>query len=160
MKKELRFLFALFFLLELTFAQQFPVRIVPRVSAPAPVNFYNYADETSLNSPVTVQIFLNDLTVASRQIRLKTYFEGGNINFTSKDFVLGSEPLFIEGGIPLTLTNTQLAPYYKLENIQGISSVVYGRPIPEGSYNFCFEVYDFASGAKLSAKQCATVFIF
>ncbi|WP_442266690.1 fibronectin type III domain-containing protein [Tenacibaculum sp. ZS6-P6] len=160
MKKELRFLFALFFLLELTFAQQFPVRIVPRVSAPAPVNFYNYADETSLNSPVTVQIFLNDLTVASRQIRLKTYFEGGNINFTSKDFVLGSEPLFIEGGIPLTLTNTQLAPYYKLENIQGISSVVYGRPIPEGSYKFCFEVYDFASGAKLSAKQCATVFIF
>ncbi len=142
------------------FAQQFPVNIIPRVKAPAPINFYNYADDTALQGPITVQVFLNDLTVSNRQIRLKTYFEGGNINFTSKDFVIGAQDLFIEGGIPLTLTNAELAPYYRFENIQGIGQNVYAQAIPEGTYNFCFEVYDFISGAKLSDKKCATVFIF
>lgn len=160
MKRKLLFASFLLVFLNSVFAQQFPVSIIPRVNAPAPVNFYNYADETTLNSPITVQIFLNDLTISNRQIRLKTYFQGGNINFSSRDFVIGAQDLFLEGGIPLTLKNTELAPYYKLENIQGISSSVYGQTIPEGSYNFCFEVYDYISGAKLSAKKCAVVFIF
>lgn len=160
MKRKLLFATFLLVFFNSIFAQQFPVSIIPRVKAPAPVNFYNYADDASLNSPLTVQIFLNDLTIPSRQIRLKTYFEGGNIRFSSKDFVVGAQDLFLEGGIPLTLRNTELAPYYRLENIQGISSSVYGQTIPEGSYNFCFEVYDYISGAKLSAKKCATVFIF
>ncbi len=160
MKKELRLLLGLFLVFSVTLAQRFPVKIVPRVQAPSPVNFYNYADATSLNSPITVQLFLNDLTVSNRQIRLKTYFEGGNISFTSKEFVLGAENLFLEGGVPLTLKNTELAPYYQLENIQGIGTSVYGQSIPEGSYSFCFEVFDFLSGAKLSAKECRTVFIF
>ncbi|TDQ29740.1 fibronectin type III domain-containing protein [Tenacibaculum caenipelagi] len=160
MKRKLLLISFLLFFLKSIFAQQFPVSIIPRVKAPAPVNFYNYADDTSLNSPITVQIFLNDLTIPNRQIRLKTYFEGGNISFSSKDFVIGAQDLFLEGGIPLTLRNTELAPYYKIENIQGISSSVYGQTIPEGSYNFCFEVYDYISGAKLSAKKCAVVFVF
>ncbi|CAM1367288.1 conserved exported hypothetical protein [Tenacibaculum litoreum] len=160
MKRKLLFATFLLVFFNSVFAQQFPVSIIPRVKAPAPVNFYNYADDTSLNSPITVQIFLNDLTIPNRQIRLKTYFEGGNIRFSSKDFVVGAQDLFLEGGIPLTLRNTELAPYYKLENIQGISTSVYGQTIPEGSYNFCFEVYDYISGAKLSAKKCTTVFIF
>ncbi|MGG8496758.1 fibronectin type III domain-containing protein [Tenacibaculum sp. TC6] len=160
MKRLLPLIFTLFTIVQTFYAQQYPVTIVPRVNAPAPVNFFNYADETSLNSPITVQIFLNDITVTNRQIRLKTYFEGGNISFRSKDFVLGAEELFLEGGVPLTLRNTELAPYYKFENIEGINTATYSQTIPEGSYNFCFEVYDYLSGAKLSAKKCATVFIF
>ncbi|WP_431167040.1 fibronectin type III domain-containing protein [Tenacibaculum halocynthiae] len=160
MKRILPLIFTLFSLVANLYSQQYPVTIVPRVSAPAPVNFYNYADETSLNSPITVQIFLNDITVSNRQIRLRTYFEGGNIQFRSKDFVLGAENLYLEGGVPLTLRNQELAPYYKYENIEGINTATYAQTIPEGSYNFCFEVYDYLSGAKLSSKKCATVFIF
>lgn len=160
MKRKVPLIFTLFLLVANLFSQQYPVTIVPRVSAPAPVNFYNYADETSLNSPITVQIFLNDITVTNRQIRLRTYFEGGNIKFRSKDFVLGTENLYLEGGVPLTLRNQELAPYYKYENIEGINTATYAQTIPEGSYNFCFEVYDYLSGAKLSNKKCATVFIF
>ncbi len=160
MKRKLLLVFLFSLVYNNFFGQQFPVNIIPVVNAPAPVNFYNYADETSLNSPITVQIFLNDLTVNSRQIRLKTYFEGGNIAFSSKDFVIGAQDLFIEGGVPLRLGINELAPYYKFENIQGINVGVYGKPIPEGSYNFCFEVYDYASGSKLSTKKCFPVFIF
>lgn len=159
MKKLLLSVVAIFTVCTI-FSQQYPVQIIANVQAPAPVNFYNYADDTSLNSPIRVQIFLNDLTISNRQIRLKTYFEGGNINFQSKDIVFGVEDLFLDGGIPLILGNAELAPYYKYENIQGIGTATYGQSIPEGSYNFCFEVYDYLTGFKLSDKKCTTVFIF
>lgn len=142
------------------YSQQFPVQIISSVQAPVPVNFYNYADDTSLNSPIRVQIFLNDLTISNRRIRLKTYFEGGNISFQSKDIVFGAEDLYLDGGIPLILGNAELAPYYKYQNIQGIGAATYGQSIPEGSYNFCFEVYDYLTGFKLSDKKCTTVYIF
>ena len=159
MKKKL-LIFLLFMCSLSMIGQQYPVQLLINIQAPAPVNLYNYADDTSLNSPITVQIFLNDLTISNRQIKLKTYFEGGSIQFQSKDFVLGAENLFIDGGIPLMLRNTELAPYYKYENIQGIGSATYGQSIPEGSYDFCFEVFDYLTGSKLSAKKCAKVFIF
>ncbi|CAL2079704.1 Fibronectin type III domain protein [Tenacibaculum sp. 190524A02b] len=160
MKRIVPLIFVLLMIIGNVYAQQYPVTIVPRVAAPAPVNFFNYADDSGLNSPITVQIFLNDITVSNRQIRLKTYFEGNNIRFRSKDFVVGADDLFIEGGIPLTLRNAELAPYYRFENIEGINNITYSQTIPEGSYSFCFEVYDYLSGTKLSTKKCATVFIF
>ncbi|UZO79834.1 fibronectin type III domain-containing protein [Aquimarina sp. ERC-38] len=141
-------------------AQRFPVQVFPRVVPPAPVNFYNYADGSTLNSPLQVLLLLGDLSINRRQIRLKVYFEGNGIAFESIDNVTGAPVLLIDGGTPLYLTNVELAPYFELPNLRGISSRVYGRTIPEGSYQFCFEVFDLITGNKLGDKTCATTFIF
>ncbi len=142
-------------------AQRFPVVVVPQVNTPAPVNFYDYANGTTLNSPLSVQLLFNDITVSDRQIRLKVFFEGQGINFESRDVVVGASPLFISGGgPPLVLSNVELAPYFEFQNIQGINPNVYRESIPEGNYQFCFEVFEFNTGAKLSSKTCAPVFIF
>ncbi|MEW7277092.1 fibronectin type III domain-containing protein [Aquimarina sp. 2201CG1-2-11] len=141
-------------------AQKYPVAVTPQVNAPAPVNFYNYADATAVNSPLRVQLLLNDITISNEQIRLKVYFEGNGIAFQSNDVVIGADPLFIDGGVTLTLTNTELAPYFEFQNIQGITPNVYGQFIPEGSYQFCFEVFDFTTGNRLSSKSCATTYIY
>ena len=160
MNKRLFFIVIFYCVFNTVFAQQFPVSIVSNLRSPAPVNFFNYADDSTLNSPINLQLFLNDITVSSRQIRLKVSFEGNGISFSSRDVIIGGQDLFLEGGIPLNLTNVELAPYFRLENIQGISPRLYGQTIEEGSYNFCFEVFDFLSGLKLSLKQCRNVFIF
>ncbi len=142
-------------------AQRFPVVVVPQVNTPAPVNFYDYANGTTLNSPLSVQLLFNDITVSDRQIRLKVFFEGQGINFESRDVVVGASPLFISGGgPPLVLSNVELAPYFEFQNIQGINPNVYRESIPEGNYQFCFEVFEFNTGAKLSSKTCVPVFIF
>ncbi|UZO79838.1 fibronectin type III domain-containing protein [Aquimarina sp. ERC-38] len=107
-----------------------------------------------------VRLLLGDLSINRRQIRLKAYFEGNGIAFESVDNVTGAPALFIDGGTPLNLTNAELAPYFELPNLRGISSRVYGRTIPEGSYQFCFEVFDVITGNKLGDKTCATTFIF
>ncbi|WP_067145672.1 fibronectin type III domain-containing protein [Pseudotamlana agarivorans] len=138
----------------------FPVTIIPQATPPAPIYFSNYADASTTNSPLRVQIVLNDFTIPHREIRLKTYFQGRGINFQSNDVVSGASPMYLEGGVPLILTNAELAPYFKFENITGISPNTYGSIIPEGSYQFCFEVYDVATGSKLSNKSCVTTVIF
>ncbi|MAQ75873.1 MAG: hypothetical protein CL613_06030, partial [Aquimarina sp.] len=141
-------------------AQRYPITVIPRVNPPAPVNFFNYADATTFNSPLSVRLLLNDITITDRQITLKVYFEGNGIQFQSKDFVVGAPTLTISGGEPIDLTNVELAPYFELQNIIGINPNTYGQVIPEGSYQFCFEVFDFITGNRLSDRTCATTYIF
>tara|TARA_R110000751_G_scaffold307924_1_gene435703 strand:+ start:2760 stop:7571 length:4812 start_codon:yes stop_codon:yes gene_type:complete len=141
-------------------AQSFPVQLIPQVSPPPPIYFTQYADASTTNSPLRLQIILNDLEISNREIRLKAYFQGHGISFQSNDVVVGASPLFLEGGIPLVLTNAELAPYFRYENITGISPNVYGQAIPEGAYQFCYEVYDVLTGNRLSQKSCAVSVVF
>ncbi len=138
----------------------FPVQIIPQATPPAPIYLSDYADASTVTSPLRVQIILNDFNIANREIRLRTYFEGGGLSFQSNDLVVGANPLFLEGGVPLVLTNVELAPYFQFENITGISPNVYGQAIPEGAYKFCFEVYDVLTGSRLSRKSCAISVVF
>ncbi|EZH72222.1 hypothetical protein ATO12_25140 [Aquimarina atlantica] len=160
MRKLILTLFIILYGFGQMMAQRFPITVVPQVNPPAPVNFYNYADQTTINSPLRVQLLLSDITISNEQIRLKVYFEGNGIAFESRDVVIGASSLFIDGGVPLVLTNTVLAPYFEFQNIKGINSNIYGSTIPEGSYQFCFEVFDFSTGNRLSSKTCASAFIY
>ncbi|MCF8716172.1 fibronectin type III domain-containing protein [Joostella atrarenae] len=158
--KQLQLLFIFLCFAFLAKAQTYPVTVVPTIKQPAPIYFSNYADPSVINGPLQVQIILNDLSISNREIRFKTYFEGNGISFQSNAIVNGASPLFLEGGIPLVLNASEIAPYYEFTNTTGISANVYGQPIPEGSYEFCYEVYDAISGNRISQKTCATTYIF
>ena len=94
-------------------AQTYPVTISTQITQPSPIYLSNYADATTINSPIKVQIALNDLTISNRQIRLKCYFQGQSISLMTNDFVVGARNLFVEGGVPLHLTHVDLAPYFE-----------------------------------------------
>ncbi len=143
-----------------TFAQNFPVQVVTQTLPPAPIYISNYADASTVSSPLRVQIALNDFEISNREIRLKTYFTGSGLSFQSNDIVVGASPLFLEGGTPLVLTNVELAPYFEFNNITGINANQYGNAIPEGAYQFCVEVYDVLTGSRLSNKTCAVSVVF
>ncbi|WP_340201823.1 fibronectin type III domain-containing protein [Ascidiimonas sp. W6] len=161
MIKRLKYIVGLLLLFVLhTNAQTFPVTAVPQVNAPAPIYFTSYADASIINGPLRLQLTLNDLTVSNREVRIRAFFEGNGIAFQSNDIVIGAPALFLDGGVPLNLGVTELSPYFAFENITGISPAAYGQIIPEGSYQFCFEVYDVLSGARLSRRSCATTYIF
>jgi len=140
--------------------QSFPVQVVPQTIPPIPVHFSEYADMYTSNGPLKVQLVLNDLNISDREVRLKIYFEGNGIRFQSKDFISGAKPLYLEGGMPLVLAQSELAPYFNYENIMGISPQGYGQAIPEGVYQFCYEVIDVLTGNRLSRKTCSRAVIF
>ncbi len=160
MKRLLSVICLLLFVIFKINAQRFPINVIPRVNPPAPVNFYSYADAGTINSPLRVQLLLNDITVNDRQISLRVSFQGNGINFQSTQFVSGAPTLFISGGTLLELTNAELAPYFELQNLRGINPNTYGKVIPEGSYQFCFEIFDFVTGNRLSERSCATTYIY
>ncbi|SFC79014.1 DNA/RNA non-specific endonuclease [Flavobacterium phragmitis] len=141
-------------------AQTYPVTISTQITQPSPIYLSNYADASTINSPIKVQIALNDLTISNRQIRLKCYFQGQSISLMTNDFVVGAHDLFLEGGVPLQLTNVDLAPYFQYQNLLGINPNQYAQALPEGIYTFSVEVYDFATNKKLSKKTSVTTVVF
>ncbi|WP_017498222.1 fibronectin type III domain-containing protein [Flavobacterium sp. WG21] len=142
------------------FAQTFPISVTTQIAQPSPIYLSKYADATTINSPIKIQLLLNDLTISNRQVRLKIYFQGNGVSFSNNDFVVGAKPLYLEGGFPLQLTNVDLAPYFQFQNLLGLNPNQYAQPLPEGISNFYVEVYDFATGKKLSRKTGTTTVIF
>ena len=143
-----------------SYAQTFPISVTTQISQPSPIYLSNYADATTINSPIKIQLVLNDLTISNRQVKLKIYFQGNGISFSTNDFVAGARPLYLEGGFPLQLTNADLAPYFEYQNLLGLNPNQYAQPLPEGVYNIYVEVYDFATGKKLSKKTGSSTIIF
>lgn len=141
------------------YTQTYPVTISTQLTQPSPIYLSNYANTASINSPIKVQLILNDLTIMNRQVRLKCYFQGA-VSFVTNDFVVGASPIYLEGGFPTLLTNVELGHYFEFQNLQGINPNQYAQPLPEGIYTISFEVYDFATNKKLSKKSSVTTVIF
>jgi len=153
--------FTLFFFIGLlSQAQTYPVQVIPQITPPPAVYLSDYANTSNTTDRIKAQLLLTDLTVMNRQVRLKLYIEGSGFNTQSNDFIIGAQPLFLDGGIPLQLGSIDLAPYFELQNLNGISAGAYANTMPEGLYQFCFEVYDVLSGNKISSKSCTNVLVF
>lgn len=162
LNKLKQFLFILFIAVStLTgHAQTYPVTIYSQFTHPTPIYLSNYANRTTINSPLKVQLMLNDLTISNRQVRIKLYLSGSSGSFMSKDFVIGAQQLYLQGGFPLQLTNLELGTYFEYRNLLGVNPNQYAQPLGEGTYDFCVEVYDFATNKKLSKRTCVSTVIF
>ncbi|WP_299104234.1 fibronectin type III domain-containing protein [uncultured Tenacibaculum sp.] len=138
-------------------AQTYPVQVTPQLIPPYSLKISDYA--TLTNEKLYVNILLTDVNEIGRRVRLKMYIEGQGLSISSHDMVRGAAPIFVDGGINLRLSNLDLQPYFELNNLLGITPQQYNNPLPNGGYNFCFEVYDYFTNRLLSAKNCTTVFL-
>ena len=159
MKKQV--LLLLLTCIQVTFmlAQNYPVRVTPQVIPPYATNLSGYANPNVVNSPVKAQLILNDITSPSRNVRLEVSIIGNGIQAKSTPVVIGAPNLTLDAGIPLQLTIAELAPYFERQNLQGISSAQYNSSLPDGSYQFCFDVFDVRTGNRMSRTSCATIFL-
>ena len=156
MKRYLSILFLLFGLL-LCFAQQYPVRLVPVVFPPYNVRLSDYA----LNSEpkLQLQVLMTDLLEPPHKTGIKFSLEsGGRVIAVSTPFVNGLEPFLLQPGNNISLSNLDLKPLFKLENLSGISPSNYAKALPDGLYQYCFQAYDFYTKNNLSQKSCASVY--
>ncbi|MEW7278199.1 fibronectin type III domain-containing protein [Aquimarina sp. 2201CG1-2-11] len=139
-------------------AQVFPVNVTPQVIPPYSLKLSEYS--TSVSDKLILNLLLTDITEANRQVRLKLYIENNaGLSIQSNDVVIGATPIFLDGGVPLRIGTIDLQPYFALQNLVGITPQQYSRPLQEGLYGFCFEVYDALSGRQISRKSCARVYL-
>ena len=156
MKRCLSILFLLLGQL-LCFAQQYPVRLVPVVFPPYNVRLSDYA----LNSDpkLQLQVLMTDLMEPPHKTGIKFSLEsGGRVIAVSTPFVNGLDPFMLHPGSPISLSNLDLKPLFKLENLSGISPANYAKALPDGLYQYCFQAYDFYTKNNLSQKSCASFY--
>ncbi|MCX2682130.1 fibronectin type III domain-containing protein [Galbibacter sp. EGI 63066] len=130
-------------------AQLYPVSVTTQVHKPYSVRLSQYT--TSIKERLTVTLNLLDVNDFNRKVRLKLIVKRNNqVFFTSGQVVTGAPFITLSGGESKTFTNLDLGAYFRLENLHGISPQMYHQPLPDGLYQFCFEVYDLVSGKRLS----------
>ncbi|GAA6765931.1 hypothetical protein AAFH68_18700 [Flavobacterium sp. CGRL1] len=152
------YLFVVFLFFNVTgYAQLYPVQLTPVFNSPYSVKISDYA--TSMDTKMQLLINPTDITISQRRVRLKLYIQGNGLNIQTSDYAQEQRPIYINGGELQTLTNVDIASLFRLENLQGISAAQYANPLPEGMYNFCFEMYDFVTNQKISQKSCASLYL-
>lgn len=139
------------------YAQLYPVQLTPIFNSPYSLKLSDYA--TSMDTKMQLLINPNDISISQRQVRLKFYIQGNGLNIQSSDYIQGQRPIFINGGELQTLTNIDIAALFRLENLQGMTPQQYANGLPEGMYNFCFEMYDYITNQKISQKSCASLYL-
>ncbi|PBI84690.1 Fibronectin type III domain protein [Flavobacterium sp. ACN2] len=165
MKKLLKYTFLLILITQCSpfggwgnvYAQLYPVQLTPVFKSPYSVKISDYA--TSMDTKFQLLINPTDITISQRQVRLKLYIQGNGVNIRSSDYITGQRPIFINGGEFQTLTNTDISALFRLENLQGITPLQYANPLPDGMYDFCFEMYDYITNQKISQKSCASIYL-
>ena len=154
-------LFSYIFLFLLTtwqlIAQTYPVQVVPVLTPPYSSKIADYANPMA--NRVQLQVITTDLSVQNRSVQLYVEIKGNGLTAASAPVLSGVSPLRINGGEILRLTNAELASYFQLRNLQGITSQQYASALPDGMYSFCFRVKDVLSGRWLSQSHCAIVYL-
>ncbi|WP_146608970.1 phage tail protein [Gelidibacter algens] len=140
-------------------AQLYPVQVNQSIIPPYNTQLNSYATASSVK--LRLYLTMTDVNINNRQVRLKLKIKGHGLNIQSTDFVQGAPQIFLNGGMQQQLTNIDLAPYFELNNFLGISPQQYNRPLPDGTYKFCWEVYDFLTGQLISSPNmgCDTIFL-
>jgi TANFOR domain-containing protein len=141
-------------------AQIFPVQATTQLARPYSLYLSDYTAPGS--DRITLNIFLTDPARTDLNVRLRLRIEGQGIRIETKQEYI-APPLTLNGGIPLQLISADLAAYFEPRNLNftGITQREYEQrgSLPEGLYQFCFEVYEYNRNVKISNTGCATAWL-
>jgi TANFOR domain-containing protein len=140
--------------------QVFPVQSTVQLTPPYSLYLSDYTAPGSERLRVTA--FLVDATRPELNVRFRLHIEGNGIKIETKPEFL--PPLItLLGGVPLQLISSDLAAYFDPRNLNftGITQreVEQRGSLPEGLYQFCFEVIEYNRGAKISNTGCAMAWL-
>jgi hypothetical protein len=152
-------IFFLLFLLVPCFAiraQVFPVQGNAALIPPYSVHMADYT--TRSQDRLVLNLLLANETRPELPVRLRIRIEGQNIKLETKAEYIGSA-IILQGRVPLRLTGSDLLEYFRPENLNftGITQREFEKTgaLPQGFYQFCFEVLEYNRGIKISNTICS-----
>ncbi|MDX8553259.1 DNA/RNA non-specific endonuclease [Tenacibaculum sp. 1B UA] len=141
------------------YAQRYPVQVTQTIIPPYSTKLSDYA--TASDVKFRLNLLLTDVVASNKQVRLKLHIKGNGFDIQSTDFVAGASQVTLNGGVLQQFTNIDLAAYFQPNNLIGISPQQYNKPLPEGMYSFCWEVYDAYTNQQLNhpTAGCSNVYL-
>lgn len=144
----------------LSVAQVYPVQATVQLTPPYSLYLADYVE--SGTERLVLNVFLADIARPQLDIRFRLKIIGQGVTIETKAEYRPA-PVSIQGGVPLRLVSTDLADYFNANNLnfQGMSRREYEQRgmLPEGVYQFCFEVLEYNRGVKVSNTACGTAWM-
>lgn len=154
------FLLAFCFVSNESSAQVYPVQATVQLTPPYSLYLADYVESGS--ERLALNIFLSDIARPDLDVRFRLKIIGQGITLETKPGYI-PPPVSIQGGVSLRLISTDLAEYFNPNNLtfQGLSQREYAQrgKLPEGVYQFCFEVLEYNRGLKISNTACAVAWL-
>jgi len=157
-----RFLLFVFVLIQIStnaFSQVSPVQVLPSVLPPYSTLLSEYY--TGDNTRLSVTLINTDFNEPQLKVYLRMTIEGQGVKLQSSDY--GNYPsIELTPGLPVTLRQTDLAPYFSSQNLIVAASSGGLRPqvrLPEGYYQFSFEAIEVTTKRVVGNKQSAQAYL-
>jgi len=151
-----RFLLSLVLtLLALSAFAQRPVQVITTVrpAYSTLLSEYYSGDQEKLS----VMLINTDASQPFLQVYLRMTIEGQGVKLQTTPY--GNYPTIdVMQGAPVTVSQSDLAPYFSSQNLIGSTGAGQNR-LPEGFYQFCFEVYEKNTNRLVGDKQCAQAYL-
>ncbi len=145
---------------KLSYAQTYPVTASTQIIPPYSTYLADYVAPGT--NRLALNIFLGDVNRPELRVKLKLSIIGQGIRIETKPGYL-PPALILQGGVPERLIASDLAEYFRPENLnfQGITRQQFQRTgqLPEGLYQFCFEVLEYNRSVKISNSACAIAWL-
>jgi hypothetical protein len=143
-------------------AQNWPTQVNTIIIAP-----YSPFTGDYVNTPgkMIVNLLLRDINASNVKVKLRINIEGQGTGIRLTTSPQANTPILtLDGGMPLRLSDADLAPYFRPENLlyTGITAAEYsnGGKLPEDLYKICFEAYELFTGARISVSNgCGNAWI-
>ena len=135
---------------------QYPVQVSTVVLPNPPMYLSAYSGVET--DKLSVTLLNRDTQQSSLQVKLRMRIycsQGQEISSRAESLYT---PITLEGGIPLRLSMSDLAAYFRTENLRIAGSLPQGK-LPVGHTRFCFEVLEYYTGRLLSSQGCGSAFI-
>jgi hypothetical protein len=134
----------------------YPLQVNANVVAPYSLYLSDYYSGT--RDRLAITLINRDQLTPTVNVRLRmTITAAGGIRIQTNEtsFI---QPIIVEAGVPVRLTQEDLAPYFQPDNIitQGFLSA--GK-MPEGMVEFCFQAVEAYTGRVLSTSTCTRAWI-
>lgn len=109
-----------------------------------------------------MNLFLGDLTRPSLDVRFRLKIIGQSVTLETKPEFIPPR-VTLESGVNMRLISSDLAAYFDTRNLNftGITEAQYERTgkLPEGVYQFCFEVLEYNRGVRISNTACGVAWM-
>lgn len=134
----------------------YPVQINAHLLPPYTLYLSDYYSGT--REKLTLTLINRDQFKPSLTVRLRLIITApGGVRLQTNDNAY-IEPIVVETGVPLRLTQEDLEPYFRNENLITQGYLAAGK-LPEGSVEFCFQAMEAYTGRALSASTCTRAFM-
>ncbi len=143
------------------YGQIYPVWVsaMPPTISSGTVYLGDFAHIEATGGRINFMVELRDPVEQTRQVhfRLHVIRNGTTVMMTDPSFV--PMPLTLQKGFPIMINGADLAIYFDLNHLVGVSGYSIGNVLPEDYYSICIEVIDLVRQEVISERICASGFL-